>query len=78
MCHLSIKLSDMFDQNRLHTSDKIVVKHIQVKRHFKLDLEPKKSKNYGLGIEIIQANIFSINIYASLLKNMHCHFNCTD
>ena len=31
MCHLSMKLSDMFDPNPMHTSDKIVVKHISVK-----------------------------------------------
>ena len=31
MCHLCIKLSDMYDQNPLQTSAKIVVKHIPVK-----------------------------------------------
>ena len=42
MCHLSIKLSDMFDPNPIHTSDKIVVKHISVKETLlKLDLKPK-------------------------------------
>ena len=41
MCHLSMKLSDMFDPNPPHTSDKIVVKPISVKETFsKLDLEP--------------------------------------
>ena len=31
MCHLSIKLSNIhvFDPNPIHTSDKIVAKHIQ-------------------------------------------------
>ena len=42
MCHLSMKLSDMFDPNPMHTSDKIVVKCIPVKETLlKLDLEPK-------------------------------------
>ena len=42
MCHLSMKLSDKFDQNQMYTSDKIVVKHISVKETLlKLDLEPK-------------------------------------
>ena len=42
MCHLSMKLSDMFDTNPMYTSDKVVVKHISVKEtHFNLDLEPK-------------------------------------
>ena len=31
MCHLSMKLTDMFDPNKMHTSDKIVVKQISVK-----------------------------------------------
>ena len=35
VCHLSMKLSDMFDPNPLHTSDKIVVKHISVKEALK-------------------------------------------
>ena len=42
MCHLSMKLSDMFDPNQMCTSDKIVVKHISVKETLlKLDLAPK-------------------------------------
>ena len=42
MYHLSMKLSDMFYQNPMHTSDKIVVKRISVKETLlKLDLEPK-------------------------------------
>ena len=42
MCHLSMKLSDKFDQNQMYTSDKIVVKHISVKETLlKLDLENK-------------------------------------
>ena len=42
MCHLSMNLSDKYDPNPLHISDKIVVKHISVKETFlKLDLEPK-------------------------------------
>ena len=42
MCHLSMKLSDKFEQNQMYTSDKIVVKHISVKETLlKLDLEPK-------------------------------------
>ena len=42
MCHLSMKLSDKFDQNQMYTSDKIVVKHISVKETLlKLDLETK-------------------------------------
>ena len=42
MCHLSMKLSDMFDPNPTYTADKIVVKHISVKETLlKLDLEPK-------------------------------------
>ena len=42
MCHLSMKLSDMFDQNLMYIFDKIVVKHISVKETLlKLDLEPK-------------------------------------
>ena len=40
--HLSMKLSHMFDPYPLHTSDKIVVKHISVKETLsKLDHEPK-------------------------------------
>ena len=42
MCHLSMKLSDMFEPNPMYPSDKIVVKHISVKETLlKLDLEPK-------------------------------------
>ena len=42
MCHLSMKLSDMFDPNQMYTSDKLVVKHISVKETLlKLDLETK-------------------------------------
>ena len=42
MCHLSMKLSNKFDQNQMYTSDQIVVKHISVKETLlKLDLEPK-------------------------------------
>ena len=42
MCHLSMKLSDMFDPNPMYDSDKIVVKHISVKETLlKLELEPK-------------------------------------
>ena len=42
MSHLSMKLSDKFDQNQMYTSDKIVVKHISVKETLlKLDLETK-------------------------------------
>ena len=37
-----MKLSDMFDANLLHISDKIVVQHISVNGTLsKLDLEPK-------------------------------------
>ena len=49
MYHLSMKLSDMFDPNPMHTSDKIVAKRISVKETpFKLDLEP-----HSLTIKII-------------------------
>ena len=42
MYHQSMKLCHMFDPNPMHTSDKIVVKHISVKETLlKLDLEPK-------------------------------------
>ena len=42
LCHLSMKLSDKFHPNQMHTSDKTVVKHICVKETLlKLDLEPK-------------------------------------
>ena len=44
MCHLSMKISDTFDPNPMHTSDEIhvVVKHISVKETLlKLDLEHK-------------------------------------
>ena len=42
MCHMSMKLSIMFDPNQMYTSDNIVVKHISVKETLlKLDLEPK-------------------------------------
>ena len=42
MCHLSMKLSDMFDPNPIYNCDKIVLKHISVKETLlKLDLEPK-------------------------------------
>ena len=42
MCHLSMKLCDMFDPNPMYTSDKIMVKHISVKEALlKLDLTPK-------------------------------------
>ena len=33
MCHLSMKLSDKSNPNQMYTSDKIVVKHISVKRN---------------------------------------------
>ena len=42
MCHLSMKLSDMFGPNPIYTSNKIVVIHISVEETpLKLDLEPK-------------------------------------
>ena len=42
MCHLSMKLSDMFDRNPMYTSDNIVVIQISVEETpLKLDLEPK-------------------------------------
>ena len=42
LCHLSMKLSDKFHPNQMHTSDKTVVKHISVKETLlKLDLQPK-------------------------------------
>ena len=40
MCNLPMKLSDTFDWNPVHTSDKIVVKHISVKETL-LKLGPK-------------------------------------
>ena len=40
MCHLPMKLSNMFDQHPFQTFDKIVVKHIPMKSP-KLDFEPK-------------------------------------
>ena len=59
MCHLSMKLSDMFDSNPMYTSDKIVVKHISVKETLlKLDLEAKgqchsKEQNNTRGNKIL-------------------------
>ena len=42
MCHLCMKLSNKFDPNQMYTSEKIVVKHISVKKTLlKFDLEPK-------------------------------------
>ena len=42
MCHLSMMLSDKFDPNPMHTSDKTVVKHISEKESLlNIDLEPK-------------------------------------
>ena len=42
MCHLSMKLSDMFHPNPMSDFDKIVVKHISVKETLlKPDPEPK-------------------------------------
>ena len=41
MCHLSNKLSDMFDSNPLHISDKIVIKHLSERKLSMLDLDPK-------------------------------------
>ena len=48
MCHLSMKLSDMFDQNLPCTSDQIREKPILMKKHSRLDFESKSqghSKN---------------------------------
>ena len=42
MCHLSMKLSYIFDPNAMYTSEKIVEKHISVKETLlKLALKPK-------------------------------------
>ena len=41
MCHLSMKLSDTFDQNPACTFDKIREKPILMKTHSHLDLESK-------------------------------------
>ena len=46
MCHLSMKLPDMFDPNPMYASDKIVAKHISVKETLlKLDLYAKGSRS---------------------------------
>ena len=59
MCHLSMKLSDMFHPNPTSDSDKIVVKHISVKETLlKPDPEPrgqghsKKQKIINKGTKI--------------------------
>ena len=42
MCHLYMKLSDMFDPNPMHSSNKMVAKHISVKETLlNLDIVPK-------------------------------------
>ena len=41
MCRVSMKLSDMFDSNSMHSSDKTVGKHISVKQTYSLVLNPK-------------------------------------
>ena len=40
-CHLSMKLSDVFDQNTHHTFEKIVGKTMQMKNVPQLDFKPK-------------------------------------
>ena len=41
MCHMSMKLPAMFDQNPPHTFDKIVKNSLQQKMLSKFDLDPK-------------------------------------
>ena len=41
MCHMSMKLPAMFDQNPPHTFDNIVKNSIQQKMLSKFDLDPK-------------------------------------
>ena len=55
MCHLSVKLFDMFDQTPPHTLDKILFQLIPMKKISKLDDEhkgqgySKKQKDNNLG-----------------------------
>ena len=74
MCHLSMKLSATFDQNSMHTSDKIVVKHILVEEIL-LKLEQKgqghgqKAEDNNLG----NKNIPPLNkVSRDSLSNWQC------
>ena len=45
MCHLSMKLSDMFDPNPKYNFDKIVIKHISVKETAYTEVSQLKVNN---------------------------------
>ena len=62
MCHLSMKFSDMSDQNLLYTFDRIREKHIPIKMLSQLDLENQGQDHHRKRSTKVKSNQVKLNV----------------